>query len=167
IVGAGGNDWLEAGRGADVLEGGKGNDRLEGKNGADTYYFKRGDGQDVIIDLDDSSRTAVDRLRFGPGIAQSDLKFERVGPSDLVISLIGTSDRVTIVNMLTESGGQTDNGIEEIAFADSAAVLSLQQIYDLLGAGTSAGDVIDFGAGVAVPTTLDGKAGDDLLAGGR
>jgi Ca2+-binding RTX toxin-like protein len=165
VAGAAGNDWLEGGRGNDILDGGKGDDRLEGKNGADTYYFQRGDGQDVVIDYDDSSRTNIDRLRFGPGIALSDLKFEKVGPSDLVISLVGTADRVTIKNMFDETFGQSDNGIEEIAFADSSAVLSLQQIYDLLGTGTAGDDQIDFGT-IAAATTLDGRGGDDVLAGG-
>src|SRR6185295_2569289 len=167
ITGGAGNDWIEGGRGADILDGGKGDDRLEGKTGSDTYYFQRGDGQDVIIDFDEVSKTNVDRLRFGPGIALSDLRFTRVGPRDLVISLIGTSDRVTIKDMFTDSGGQTDNGIEEIAFADSSTVLNLQQIYDQLGLGTTADEVIDFGTELGIAATLDGKAGDDTLAGGK
>ena len=167
IAGGAGNDWLEGGRGADILDGGKGDDRLEGKTGSDIYYFQRGDGQDVIIDYDEFSRTNTDRLRFGPGIALSDLRFARVGPRDLVITLVGTTDRITIKDMFTESGNPTDNGIEEIAFADSPTVLNLQQIYDQLGVGTAGDDVINLGSDLAIAATLDGKGGDDMLAGGK
>jgi Ca2+-binding RTX toxin-like protein len=50
IRGRGGNDSIWGLGGDDVLEGGPGNDTLEGGAGADTYVFRRGDGEDRIVD---------------------------------------------------------------------------------------------------------------------
>src|SRR5262249_50724992 len=43
---------------------------------------------------------------------------------------------------------------------------SLNDIYQRMSTGTSGNDTIDFGASLDLPVTLDGGAGNDLLAGG-
>ncbi len=50
LYGGGGDDVLTAGVSKDFLHGGKGNDVLKGGYRDDTYYFARGDGQDLIFD---------------------------------------------------------------------------------------------------------------------
>ncbi|MGA9581850.1 MAG: calcium-binding protein, partial [Allosphingosinicella sp.] len=165
LYGGLGNDWIEAGRGADLLTGGKGNDRLEGQSGADIYYFDRGDGQDVIVDFDETSSTRSDRIRFGTGILPTDIRFLSVGPTDLVIGLVGGEDRLTIRNMFVAGTSSTDHGIEEFAFADGT-VWTLSQIYARAAIGTAGDDAIDFGTAIEVSAPIVGGKGDDTLAGG-
>ncbi|HET9638457.1 MAG TPA: calcium-binding protein, partial [Allosphingosinicella sp.] len=165
LYGGLGNDWIEAGRGADLLTGGKGNDRLEGQSGADIYYFERGDGQDVIVDFDETSSTKIDRIRFGSGILPTDIRFLSVGPTDLVIGLVGSEDRLTIRNMFVAGNSSTDHGIEEFAFADET-IWSLSQIYAHAGIGTAGDEAIDFGTAIEVSAPIVGGKGDDTLAGG-
>lgn len=166
VFGGLGNDRIESGRGNDIVTGGKGNDRLEGKSGADTYYFERGDGQDVIADLEENDAAKIDRIRFGPGILATDIRFLSVGPRDLVIGIAGTSDRITIADMFTAAGGPADHGIEEIAFADGT-VWDLAEIHARAGTGAAGADSIDFGTTLDLPVTLQGGKGDDRLAGGH
>ncbi|HEX8224132.1 MAG TPA: tandem-95 repeat protein, partial [Allosphingosinicella sp.] len=166
LYGGLGNDWIEAGRGNDVLTGGKGNDRLEGQAGADTYFFQRGDGQDTIIDFDDTSSTAIDRIRFAAGILPTDIRVISVGPADLVIGLVGSDDRLIIRNMFTQGASGTDHGIEEFAFAGHPS-LSLAGIYAAMGIGTDRDDTIEFPSSVEASVTLDGGKGDDTLGGGK
>ncbi len=84
LVGTPGNDTLFGDSGNDVLDGGSGND---------TYYFGRGQGQDQIRDLDWSANTDV--LKFLSGVQAEQLWFRNAG-NDLEISIIGTTDKVTV-----------------------------------------------------------------------
>ncbi|MFO0017434.1 MAG: calcium-binding protein, partial [Synechococcaceae cyanobacterium] len=54
LEGGTGDDQLRGDSGRDSLHGGLGNDRLEGGEGDDVYHFSRGDGQDLISDMDDT-----------------------------------------------------------------------------------------------------------------
>ncbi len=84
LVGTSGNDTLFGDTGNDVLDGGAGND---------TYYFGRGQGQDQIRDLEWSANTDV--LKFLSNVRAEQLWFRNAG-NDLEISIIGTSDKVTV-----------------------------------------------------------------------
>ncbi|WP_165456655.1 calcium-binding protein [Aquabacterium lacunae] len=86
-------DNLSGLAGNDTLIGNQGNDTLIGGSGADTYRFKRGDGQDTLIETD-ISLFSKDVLAFGD-VAANQLWFTRSGQS-LVVSVIGTQDRVTV-----------------------------------------------------------------------
>ncbi|MCF2870317.1 hypothetical protein L0664_04495 [Octadecabacter sp. G9-8] len=55
-----GNDSLSGGEGADVLYGGHDDDQLSGGSDADTFYFKPGEGNDVITDFENN----IDTLNF-------------------------------------------------------------------------------------------------------
>ncbi len=50
LYGGDGDDVLRGSGGADYFEGGRGSDTLEGGEGNDTYYYKSGDGVDIIRD---------------------------------------------------------------------------------------------------------------------
>jgi Ca2+-binding RTX toxin-like protein len=63
---------LLGGQGDDTLRGHEGNDTLDGGEGHDSYYWNRGDGNDVIRMSFRSNGT--DTLVFGPGILQSHLR---------------------------------------------------------------------------------------------
>lgn len=47
-----GNDRLIGGDGTDSLFSGAGRDRLSGGDGGDLFYYRKGDGHDVILDFD-------------------------------------------------------------------------------------------------------------------
>ncbi|MGL5838519.1 MAG: calcium-binding protein, partial [Sphingorhabdus sp.] len=163
--GGAGNDWIETGKGNDIVTGGKGNDLLEGNSGADTYYFARGDGQDVIFDVEESLPGNVDKLRFGPGIRPEDIRFLVVGPVDLVIGIAGGDDRLTIRNFFVSAGSGRDYAVESFVFADGAS-WSLADIYANAAKGGNGADSIDFGTALDIPASFVGGTGDDELAGG-
>jgi Ca2+-binding RTX toxin-like protein len=96
---------------ANILAGGAGNDTLIGGNGADVYAMGRGDGGDLIQNGDADG--GFDTLKFGSGIADDQLWFARSG-SDLVVSIIGTSDSATIQGWYSA----TENQVDRIQVAD-------------------------------------------------
>ncbi|MCJ2189220.1 calcium-binding protein, partial [Novosphingobium beihaiensis] len=166
IYGGLGNDHLVGGRGADVITGGLGDDLLEGGNGADIYYFALGDGQDVINDMESAAPGSIDKIRFAAGILPSDITFLSVGPSDLVIGIAGTEDRITIRDMFHAGSASVDYGVEQFEFAEGGVTWNLPDILAHAGVGSEGDDAIDFGSAVNVAVALDGGLGDDILNGG-
>ena len=81
-------DILTGGAGADRLDGGTGSDRMEGGEGNDIYLFRRGDGQDRILDDhawgSNGSAAGVDEIRFVGMTESVVVAVEKVG-NDLVI----------------------------------------------------------------------------------
>lgn len=90
LKGGAGNDTLNGGLGNDILVGNKGDDKLIGGFGDDTYVFNKGDGQDSIFDI-----SGQDTIKLGNGITSHDIWVSKQG-ADLQISLIGSTDKVTI-----------------------------------------------------------------------
>ena len=63
--------------------------------------FNRGDGQDSIVD----SGIGQDRIELGPNITIGDVDFAHgTNPNDLVISIRGTTDRITVANQFGAGG---------------------------------------------------------------
>lgn len=79
--------------GDDDLSGAAGNDTLAGGTGDDVYRFAAGDGSDVVIE-DDATAGNTDTLKFD-AIFADQLWLRRQG-DDLEISIIGTTDKVTV-----------------------------------------------------------------------
>ncbi|TAN47210.1 MAG: hypothetical protein EPN26_14220, partial [Rhodospirillales bacterium] len=92
LEGGNGNDVLNGAGGKDVLAGGQGNDYLIGGSDTNTYLFDRGDGSDTVRNND---HRGDDKLVLGGGIDTNQLWFAR-NSSDLVVSVIGTGDKVVI-----------------------------------------------------------------------
>ncbi|HPX61715.1 MAG TPA: calcium-binding protein [Deltaproteobacteria bacterium] len=198
LDGGAGNDLMDGGVGADILAGGTGldtihggegdnlfnagagNDSLYGGSGVDTYVFNRGDGQDTIIEIGQS----VDVLRFGSGIAASDITFSRM-IKDLVISVNGSTDQIKIKswsNTDVYPGWWGDHGgsqVERFEFADGTAwdksyILSL--LNSIPVTGTDGNDVRPWNSysdnddntispwQVGTDTVLLGLGGDDALS---
>jgi Ca2+-binding RTX toxin-like protein len=105
LDGAGGNDVLDAGIGDDVLIGGLNNDTLTGGAGADLHQMGRGDGADRIT-VSDSDGTA-DEFQFGVAVNYDQLWFSQLG-SDLLVSIIGTNDKMTVESWYTSGKDQLD-----------------------------------------------------------
>ncbi|MCB0065837.1 MAG: hypothetical protein KDD77_01730 [Caldilineaceae bacterium] len=177
IVGGAGNDVIYAGDGDDRLDGGTGNDYLQGDAGSDTYVFARGYGQDVVNNYD-TGTGKTDAMEFGANILPVDIMLSRNG-TDLVLSIAGTSDRVTVRSFF-ENDGNSPYALEQIRFANGtvwskAAVLAMC-LQGTAGAdtivGTASNDAIYAGAGNdsvsggAGNDTIDGEAGADNLSGG-
>ncbi len=120
LDGGDGNDVLYGYGGNDILIGGRGNDTLYGGTGNDTYLFGRGDGQDVIYDYDTTAGN-TDRLIFGEDVAADQLWFSRSG-SHLQVSVIGSTDRVTIDNWYAGTAYR----VEEFHAGDGAILLHNQ-----------------------------------------
>ena len=109
-----------------VLRGNGGNDILYGKGGSDTYEFGRGDGKDSITD-GDPGLMDTDVLAFLAGINHDQLWFSNVG-SDLVVSVIGTTDKVTVKNWATGPANhveqfRTTEGAENLLLSGNVAAL--------------------------------------------
>jgi len=88
-----GDDYLNGGADWDLLIGGVGNDSLIGETGNDTYSFARGDGADHILDVDATAGNK-DSLTFS-GVTSDQLWLTR-SVNDLVLQVVGTTDKVTI-----------------------------------------------------------------------
>ncbi len=162
LQGLGGDDTLHGNDGNDTLEGGTGNDALMGGTGNDTYLFNRGDGQDTIWDSDTTFAGNQDTIRFGAGIAVSDITFAHSG-NDLVLGINDTTDKITVQYHFSSDYCK----IEQLAFANGM-VYGLSDIQsggvddDTLN-GTAADSILMGGAG---NDTLNGNGGNDLLNGG-
>jgi Ca2+-binding RTX toxin-like protein len=111
LNGGDGDDYLDALGGSDTLTGGLGNDTLVGGKGSDTYQFTRGDGSDTIIEQD-STWLNSDVLKF-TGVTSRQLWLEHKG-NDLLISVIGTTDKIDIQNWYSGSA----NHVERIVGSD-------------------------------------------------
>lgn len=161
LSGMGGDDHLMGEAGDDILSGGVGADALFGGIGDDTYIFERGFGQDSIADYDRVSGGA-DKILFGSNINSTDVSVTR-NDHDIILSIIGTDDRLTIRWYPSET-----LKIEQVIFGDGVVwdAVTLQAIADnsVTVMGTIEADVI---TGDAQGNILFGLAGDDVLIGGE
>jgi Ca2+-binding RTX toxin-like protein len=167
ISGLSGNDKLWGAGGNDTLDGGTGNDILYGETGNDTYLFGRGYGQDTISENDWNSGN-LDTVQLGAGIAPTDITVTRT-LGDIVLSINGTSDRLTLQYWYYGSGYR----IEQVVFADGtvwdATALESQIAIQAGTAGDDyifGGDQSDVISGLGGNDWLSGGAGNDTLDGG-
>lgn len=116
LDGGAGTDSLRGSAGADTLIGGLGNDLLDGGAGNDTYRFSRGHGQDSIWESDTTVGNQ-DVLSFDSSVAYDQLWFKQVG-NNLEISVIGTTDKLTVSNWYVSSQWR----VEQIAASDKILV---------------------------------------------
>ena len=100
-----GNDLLMGGAGGDTLSGDAGDDALSGDAGDDIYSFGRGDGADTVMNHGESASN--DRVLFDVAIDHDQLWFARAG-DDLTVSVIGTTDSVTVDDWYVGSANRLD-----------------------------------------------------------
>jgi Ca2+-binding RTX toxin-like protein len=160
LFGNGGDDLLQGGQGNDLLDGGSGDDILVGGDdtdsdaqGADTYYWGRGQGNDVIIEPTRGS--GVDTVIFKRGTLPAQLSMERNG-NDLVLRVAGSTNTLSIQDQFNADGSSAIR-VEQLAWEDAPNVI--WRLKDSLGA-----NIVDVapGGGVVVGTPFD----DELTAGG-
>jgi Ca2+-binding RTX toxin-like protein len=116
-TGNGLNNDLWGNSGANVLAGGIGNDFLEGGAGDDTYVFSKGDGQDIIKNLDDL--TAIDTLRINA--LDSEVSGFKSG-NHLYFKIKNSTDQITISDYYaastTVNGVAKDQKIDHVQFSN-------------------------------------------------
>jgi Ca2+-binding RTX toxin-like protein len=129
IIGNTGANTLSGGSGNDILDGGGGNDSLIGGQGADTYLVGRGSGSDLISNAD--TDLAADGVVFGADVAADQVWFARSG-SNLVVSILGTSDRATLQGWYSSAGTRLDHF--ELSDGATLAATQVQQLVDAMSA---------------------------------
>jgi Ca2+-binding RTX toxin-like protein len=171
------NNTIEGGAGDDVIQrdflyasspensnifiGGAGNDTVIGGDSADTYVFNRGDGRDVISDVDGSANNRTDRLVFGSGITQSDMTFTQIN-NDLVIYIAdsnnpSSTDQITISNWYSHDVYR----IESFDFVDGTSLTKAQvHQLSLVVIGTEGVDSL---IGSSEDNTISGYGGNDTI----
>lgn len=127
LTGGDGDDTLLGLAGSDTLSGGLGDDLLIGARGNDTYLFERGGGRDVIQDQDGTWFNS-DLLKISDATSRQ-LWFSRSG-DNLDISVIGTTDRVTIDGWYASS----KNRVEKITALGDNKTLSYTKVNALVSA---------------------------------
>ena len=120
LYGGDGHDALNGLYGHDTLHGGAGNDTLDGSWGNDTYRFGRGEGQDRILESDNTT-TGVDTLQLLAGVSREQVWWRKSG-SDLEMSIIGTTDKVTVQNWYAGKAYHVD----QFRTADGKVLLDTQ-----------------------------------------
>jgi Ca2+-binding RTX toxin-like protein len=157
-----GNDSLYGSRNAETFDGKGGSDYEQGNGGADTILFNSGYGHLEISENAGNYVNSSAVLRFGPGIAASQVHVSSDSSGDIILTDGVSGDQVTIDRMLTWNlFGYFAYGIEQVQFADGTA-WHWQQIIDAAATGTAGNDSL-YGSPNA--ETFDGKGGSDYEQG--
>lgn len=159
ITGNQGANYLVGNTGNDTLSGEGGNDTLEGGIGNDVYRFARGWGADTVQNYESLSN-GLDAIEFAADIQPGDIRASRSG-SNLVLSLNGSSDRITVTNYF-QNDGATSYAVDEIRFANGTR-WSISTIKAMVLLGTSGNDTL---TGYASADSIIGGAGNDSIIGG-
>jgi Ca2+-binding RTX toxin-like protein len=153
---------------------------------SDTYDFGRGSGEVTVLDLDVTQSNVdreQDRIVIGADVVPNDVTVARVNGDDLVLSINGTNDRLTVQSFFTNitaippfsfSGySVAAYQIERVEFTDGT-LWTVSDLFNRLSTfvGTSGPDTL-FGnqndnliQGLGGDDFLSGQAGDDVLDGG-
>lgn len=189
LAGTNVDDRIQAGSGDDTVEGRAGNDRIHGgagddflsdESGSDAYFYRLGDGYDVIADSETAGAASVDTLYLGEGIALSSLQVQR-NYHDVMLNIRDAEGNV--IGGITLQGflDSPDNQVETIVFANGSRVATASlveqaefveppgvniqgsdEIDDILASEGS--DYVDAGWG---DDTVHGDKGNDTLYGSR
>lgn len=128
LLGGDGDDVLAGSSGVDQLEGGIGSDELFGGTGGDVYLMLDDFGADGIND-NDATNAGVDELRFLSASCDS-LWFTKLG-TDLVVSVVGTSNSVTVQSWF-DSAANNISLIEKIYDDVGGHVMNSQSVANLV-----------------------------------
>jgi trimeric autotransporter adhesin len=167
LYGGAGDDELAGDLDDDILVGGTGNDYLDGGSGSDVFLFRKGDGQDTIVDRN-STVDQIDKIQLD-GVLPTEVSVTHIG-YDLVIKINGSTDQITVLDYFSTV---TPSHVEQIIFADGT-VWYQEEIYEKARyvTGTEGNDNIqglsvlnDVIHGLGGDDVITGQDGDDILDG--
>jgi VCBS repeat-containing protein len=193
LIGDEGDDVLEGGAGNDQLTGGAGTNTLSGGSGDDSYFFRRGDGFQRIVDSD-----GVDVLYLEPGLTIFDIQFslgslritdgtpgdeihiEGFDPNDALGTLaveqlvfLGDNSTYDLAQLIQEQGFELAGTPQADTLVGTALNDAIQAFEDedLVFAGdgddlVEGGEGRDLVMGEGGNDELYGDAGDDAIDGG-
>ncbi|MEW5967529.1 MAG: calcium-binding protein [Pseudomonadota bacterium] len=101
-----------------TLTGNAASNVLTGGAGNDTYVFGRGSGKDMVNSYD-TTAAKIDAVQFDWTVVPADMQVSRIG-NDLVLSIGGTADTLTILNYL-DNEGLTPYSVEQIRFYEGTS----------------------------------------------
>ena len=180
-----GDDVVYANVGNDVIIGGKGNDELAGGEGIDIYIHERGDGNDIIDNVDHSEYRTSDKLIL-KGVKAADIEIYRDGYNLVIEDKIG-DETVTIKNVfhydyLSGSACLENVELDDVTYNledlrrfasviklgdDSDYVIGNEETYAYSADETFyAGGGNDYVYGEKGDDIIHGETGDDHLFGG-
>lgn len=120
LYGGAGTDNLYGNDGDDILDGGTGTDGLNGGNGTDTYIFAKGYGNDTVNEW--GNDVSIIKLT---DINSDEVTLNSQSENNLVISVNGTSDTLTISNYRWSQGSFT------LEFADGAIATVNKETWEM------------------------------------
>jgi len=174
LNGAGGNEILDGGLGGDTLHGqnghdiligGQGDDLLMGGSGNDAYHYSLGDGIDSIYEYSWGANN-VDKIVFGAGITLNDLTFERMGDTDLLITIDPGFQRGKInIEGMFNYGATSSASIEFIEFSDLSTYTLTGRNWTTYGTASD-NNMRGVTAGGLQDDIMYGLGGNDQLIGG-
>ncbi|MEQ1950372.1 calcium-binding protein [Mesorhizobium sp. CN2-181] len=172
LIGTSKRDYLRGSAFNDVLQGGKGMDSISGGSGNDTVSYSLSNAG-VTIDL------RLDFQDYSLGDAKGDYirGIENVIGSGFADSLTGNegdnrlfggSGNDRLVGRLGNDHLAGEAGLDTVSYADAVAAVNVNLANSALNTGEAKGDTYNSIEGVegsAFSDTLDGDAGDNVLAG--
>ncbi len=171
LIGGNENDTLTANEGDDVLDGGEGDDTLDGGDGNDVYIFRRGDGADTLIDVDDwySESELSDDVGFASQNTQVDvdtIEFgEGIGLEHINIRLDDATD--TLIITLRDEAGQLSDDTDSLSIQNwSEAANRIERLRFNDGQTIDLGNFSSFITGTNGNDTIRGTDGADFIHGG-
>ncbi|AXH29831.1 hypothetical protein CGC44_04110 [Francisella opportunistica] len=187
LDGGSGDDWvqgegtLRGGEGSDglwadeystnTLEGGQGDDRIyTGYRSTNTIKYNLGDGFDLVARQGDGSawgrryeQTYNDRILFGEGISQSDLKLSNEG-NDLIIQVGEDPANGMRVEGFYSTNRTYQSKVNRLEFADGTVLR--RGVDAIFNPNFETTEEVDDITGSEWNDVIDGKGGNDILRGG-
>ncbi|ATN32507.1 hypothetical protein ACO34A_01620 [Rhizobium sp. ACO-34A] len=158
-----GNDYIFGSDSSRTLTGGKGDDVLAGWGDGETFYWERGDGNDIVQQV---WQSGSDRLVFGPEILADDITLlRREQPdgdltNDLVVEISGSgAGSITVMGFFSGS-----NDVDAISLSDGTTWTRSQITQLYLSSQSTGGN--DYILGSDLGDIIDGGQGNDRLEGG-
>jgi Ca2+-binding RTX toxin-like protein len=149
------NAVLNGGFFAETISGDFGDDLIDAGSGADTYIFRRGAGQDRLVD--GGSQSNIVRLQ---GYVAGDVTVLRnvADPAGLTLVFAATGDRLELAYALSRTGSNGTAIYASFVFDDQT--LSFADVVQRSSAATAGDDRIE---GSAAADRLAGGLGNDLI----
>ncbi len=162
LYGYGGNDTLYGYGADDLLVGGTGDDQLYGGAGTDIYSFALGDGNDTILNIDNTISGVVrtDVIRFEAGIFPTDVKLSRSG-NNLVIE-VTPIQIITVTNHFATWSAPYEYEVGAIEFSNSTIWNTTQIRAIVVQASDNNDDVLGY---QSFADEIHGGLGDDIIRG--